>query len=196
MRTFFFLCFAPLLAGGCDNPDQHANGLFVTASNDATQAVAEPDVLKKHQLLTSAQKAANEPIGPYTRAQLDDALTKLGGRPELCIPNLSRACLVQALAADVTFFYAHPPKEDPRPAAMRAATNLSGLHLLDPARAASIEPTDPKLEAAQGFLLEQGYSSRDTFVPLFSALSATPKTDAAADMAKAITSIFNISRLQ
>lgn len=209
MRTspFFLLCCALLFAGGCDNPDQHANGLFVTASNDATLAVAEPDVLKKHQLLSSAQKAvneivadypstnaavriaANEPIGPYTRAQLDDALAKLGGRPELCIPNLSRACLVQALAADVANFYANPPKEDPRPAAMRAATNLSVLHLLDPARAASLTPTDPKLKGAQGYLLEQGYSSRDTFVPLFSALSATPKTDAAAEMAKAITGI-------
>lgn len=198
------------LLAGCDSPDDNANRLYVDASSKATQSLSEPDLTKQHALLASARDSvleilekypttnaavrisANEPIGPYSRTQLDTTIAALAARPELCIPNLTRECLLQSLEASSRNLFellASEPSEVSRDEIQALSPSFLMLHVLEPARAAALVPDTSQMRDYHAFILENALAGSDTFVPIFEAYRASPSADAVTAIAELVRAI-------
>lgn len=132
MRPPFALLLLPFFLTACDNPESSANQLYVDASQVASQASAEPDPLRRYELLQSAAQsvqritsqypttaaalrvAANENIGPYTLNALKDALADASATPVVCAANLRQDCFLGAINASLRRLTAPGNEQDKR----------------------------------------------------------------------------------
>lgn len=200
----FLLCAASL--AGCDNPDQSANGLFVEASQAAAQAVAESDIVKKHDLLINADKAAsrittdypgtnaavriasNEKLGPYTLPEIKDALRTIEASPELCLRAISTTCMASVVKGAIAYLSTLDRNSKPDPE--RIVLAISGwpfLAAVDPTAASSTMSAAPDRNAFINELTEAGFGFNGSTIRLITLVYEANGQDAAVRFANALS---------
>lgn len=196
-RVFLGLCLFSLSA--CDNPESAANQLYVEASTSASRASSEKDPLTRYTLLQSAARnvqrittdfsstpaalriAANENIGPYTHAGLQQALADAAATPTVCSRDLTRKCFTDIIEKSLTHLATHDTDDTPETNAAfdTAILGLPYLSLLNPQRPAAI--LSRKAELLSGLTLD----AADKTLP--AALFATYQTHGAEPARQALS---------
>jgi hypothetical protein len=204
MRSFIISAIVSLSLCACDNPDQTANGLFVEASQAATQAIAETDIVKKHDLLSAADTAAsritndyagssaavrvaaNEKLGPLTLPEIKAALADIKADPSLCMRFVTRECMIPTIKAAVQ--YISTIDRNTRPDATKTRLAVTGWPYLiatDPSAAETAIPADRRLELST-ILAEGGFGPFGGTIPLITLSLQAQGQEAAAQFVKAL----------